>query len=298
MSSQITTAYTFKPNKAGIGLRDSHYNTIRPHLTSLGFLEIHPENYFGGGIELKHLEELSDLIPITFHGVGLSLGSAKGVPEAHLHKLRYLINRFKPMVFSEHISWSISGNAHMPDLLPLPYCSESLQQIVDNIDRTQDFLGREILVENPSTYLRFKSTMSECEFMTRIVEKTGCRILFDVNNLYVNSVNFLFDPYEYVDYLDSKYIGQIHLAGHSSCDIDGKVCLIDTHSTNVANEVWALYEYTLLKKGVKPTLLEWDANLPPIEEMVAEAQKATALMKNISDNVSSAKYVEVVANAS
>jgi uncharacterized protein (UPF0276 family) len=298
MTSEITTAYTFKPKKAGLGLRDAHYDTIQPHLNSLGFLEIHPENYFGAGAELKRLDELADLIPITFHGVGLSLGSSQGLSIPHLRKLRYLIDKFKPMAFSEHIAWSVSGNAHMPDLLPLPYSNETLEKVSDNIKLTQDFLGREILVENPSTYLRFKSTMSEDEFMSRIVEKTGCRILFDVNNLYVNSVNFLFDPYEYIDNLDAKNIGQIHLAGHSACDIDGKVCLIDTHSTNVAEEVWRLYEYTLIKKGTKPTLLEWDSNLPPIEEILLETQKATDIMNNIDNKKPMEHYREVMANAS
>jgi uncharacterized protein (UPF0276 family) len=268
------------PEKSGIGLRSQHYKEILEKRPQVGFLEIHPENYFGSGIEIHILEQLKENYPLSFHAVGLSLGSSQSVSKKHLQKLKDLTDKFCPIHISDHASWSISGNAHLNDLLPLPYNEETLNHLADNISKTQDFLSRQIFLENPSTYLEFKGSMSEAEFLTRAVEKTGCKLLLDINNIFVNSINHNFDPKCYIDLISANIIGEIHLAGHSIVMIEGKEKRIDSHNNYISEEVWELYTYTVAEKGYLPTLIEWDADLPALEKLVSQANKCDQIIKH------------------
>jgi len=270
-----------RPNSTsvGIGLRTPHYKEILSKKPALQFLEVHPENYFGNGPQVKYLEEIAQIYPISFHGVGLSLGSSEGICNWHLQKLKDLVERFKPCKISEHASWSMSGNAHLNDLLPLPYNEESIQVLVNNIKKTQDFLGREILLENPSSYLSFKGDMPEYDFMNEVVKRTGCGLLLDINNIYVNSQNHNFVARNYIDNIDSNTVGEVHLAGHRISEIKGKEIRIDTHDDVVDSRVWDLYEYFISEKGVKSTLIEWDQNIPSLDDLVCEANKAHQIQK-------------------
>lgn len=265
---------------AGIGLRLPHYSELAKIKPSLGFLEIHPENYFHSGPHIEKLEFFSSIYPISFHAVGLSLGSAQKVSKIHLEKIKKLINKIKPILFSDHVSWSASGNAHANDLLPLPYNKESLEVISDNINLTQDYLSRKILIENPSSYLSFKSEMSEVEFMNAIVNKTGCEVLLDLNNIIVNSYNHGFCAIKYLEQIDEQNIGEIHLAGHTIKKIANKEIRIDSHSNKVCDDVWDLYENLISQKGVFPTLIEWDNDIPSLKVLLDEVKKANGIVKN------------------
>jgi len=267
------------PAKTGIGLRSPHFQDMIMKKPEIGFLEIHPENYFAGGIENYTLEKLTDKYSLSFHSVGLSLGASQQVDKTHLKKIKALIDKYQPIYISDHASWSASGNAHLQDLLPLPYNEETLKNICENISITQDHFGRQIFIENPSTYLQFKGTMSEPEFLTRAVENTGCKLLLDVNNIYVNSINHGFNPKAYLDLIAANIIGEVHLAGHSKIEVDGIEMRLDTHNDYVCKEVWALYEFLISEKGPLPTLIEWDADLPKLEDLVLEAQKCDEIIK-------------------
>lgn len=265
----------------GIGLRSAHYQEIielKP--SSIGWLEIHPENYFGGGAARHYLSQLRQLYPVSFHCVGLSLGSAEPVSQNHLEKIKELIELYDPLCISDHAAWSASGNAHLNDLLPLPYTPESLDWLCRNVDRTQDIFGRVILIENPSTYLMYKdNVMSEPDFMNAIARKTGCGILLDVNNIYVQSHNHGLDPYAYIDAIDMGHVGEIHLAGHTRRQAGNETLLIDTHNRRICADVWDLYRYTLERSGEIMTLIEWDQDYPPLHTLLDEAEKAYAILR-------------------
>jgi uncharacterized protein (UPF0276 family) len=219
------------------------------------------------------------LYPLSLHGVGLSLGSSEPVDEQHLTSLKTIVDRFEPGLVSDHVSWSATGNAHLGDLLPLPYNEESLAALCQNIDRVQEVLGRQILVENPSTYLQFKnSTITEPEFMNAVVERTGCGLLLDVNNIYVQSHNHGFNAQEYLTAINASAVQEMHLAGHIEHAIEDSTLLIDTHSQPVKEDVWNLYHCALTHAGPTPTLIEWDKDLPELAVIVAEAAKAQAIL--------------------
>ncbi len=264
----------------GIGLRHAYYEGVVETKPQIGFLEVHPENYFGGGANRYHLEKSRELYPISFHAVGLSFGSADGIDEGHLAKIKELIDIFEPFQFSDHASWSASGNAHLNDLLPMPYTTESLNILCQNINKTQDFLGRQILVENPSTYIAFTNNdMEEYELMNAIAKQTGCKILLDINNIYVQAHNHKNDPYKYIGAIEQKYVGEIHLAGFTEFPVHkNETILIDTHSKRVHDPVWDLYGYAIERFGKIPTLIEWDEDLPPLSTLLEEADKARDLM--------------------
>ncbi len=265
----------------GIGLRHDHYESIVEAKPEIGFLEVHPENYFGGGLNHHHLEKARELYPLSFHAVGLSFGSVDGVCETHLSQIKELINIFEPFQFSDHASWSASGNAHLNDLLPLPYNAESLNTLCSNVYKTQDFLGCQILIENPSTYIAFKDNeMEEYELMNAIAKETGCKILLDINNIYVQAHNHKQDPYKYIESIKSEYVGEVHLAGFTEFVENDKneTILIDTHSKPVHGPVWDLYGHAIEQLGKVPTLIEWDDDLPPLNILVDEANKARQLM--------------------
>jgi uncharacterized protein (UPF0276 family) len=259
----------------GIGLRAPHVAELRATRPTVAWLEIHAENYMGGGSTLRDLEAIRRDYPLSIHGVGLSLGSADGLDSRHLNRLRALVDQVQPRLVSEHLSWSIAGGTYLNHLLPLPYTPESLAVVAHHLDRVQALLGRRILVENPSSYLRFRhSTIPEAEFLGELVRRTGCGLLCDVNNIYVSARNLGLDADEYLAALPAESIAEIHLAGHSVNDADGRPILIDDHGSRVSPAVWALYARAVERFGPTPTLIEWDTDLPPLEVLLEEAATA------------------------
>ncbi len=253
----------------GIGLREPHISQVLADRPAVGFLEVHSENYFGGGAKLKHLEQLRASYPLSFHGVGLSLGRADGLDRDHLRQVAALVGRFEPFHISEHLSWSAFAHSAAPDLLPLPFTHEALKTAAEHIDEFQDAVGRPVLIENPSSYLAFDGMdYDEPEFLSRLAEMTGCGILLDINNIYVSAHNLRRDPRAWFKGLRAaRSVRQYHLAGH---DISGDL-LIDTHGAHVRAEVWALYEEALGRFGDHPTLIEWDSDLPALDVLLDEA---------------------------
>src|SRR5215475_1850525 len=247
------------PRAAGIGLRTPHVQEILTTRPPIAWLEVHAENFFGGGPALRGLNLIRGDYPVSLHGVGLSLGSAHGLDANHLRRLAALIERVEPALVSEHLSWSVAGGAYLNHLLPLPYTEETLAVVAERVARVQDVLGRRILVENPSSYLRFhRSAIPEAEFLAALSRITGCGLLCDVNNVFVSAWNLGFDASRYIDALPASSIGEIHLAGHAENDADGLIVLIDDHGSRVADPVWALYRHALRRFGPAPTLIEWD----------------------------------------
>ena len=233
----------------------------------------------GGGPALRALQDLRRDYPISVHGVGLSLGSADGLDPAHLERLASLVERVEPALVSEHLSWSVAGGVYLNHLLPLPYTEETLALVSEHVRRAQDRLGRRLLVENPSSYLRFReSPIPEAEFLNALAARTGCGLLCDVNNVYVTCRNLGEDPTAYLDGVDRAAVGEIHLAGHAVNDADGHAILIDDHGSRVTPAVWQLYARALARFGPVPTLVEWDTDLPELGVLVAEAATAAAML--------------------
>jgi len=261
---------------AGIGLRPGHYRELLQSLPKLGWLEVHSENYFGnGGAPLHYLEQARNHYPVSLHGVGLSLGSTDSLNTTHLESLKSLVDRFDPLFVSDHLCWSSVDGIYLNDLLPMPYTEEALIHFSARVRQVQDYLGRELLIENPSSYLQYKhSTIDEAEFLAEVVARTGCGLLLDVNNVYVSSKNHGFDAQEYIDKQPAESVREYHLAGHTIRQLPEGAVYIDTHDAPVADPVWSLYEYTLRVVGRRPTLVEWDSNLPELEVLIGEARKA------------------------
>ena len=270
------------PASAGIGLRFPHHREIAETRPRVAWLEVHTENYMGGGAAPRTLERIRRDYPVSLHGVALSLGSAEGLDEAHLSRVVDANARFAPALISEHLSWSAVDGVYLADLLPLPMTEEALDVVCHNIMRAQDRLGRALLIENPSTYLAFAhSTIPEWEFLSALARRTGCGILCDVNNIYVSASNHGWDSRQYLRALPREAIGEIHLAGHATRDLGrGRVLRIDDHGSRVAPPVWALYEYALSLFGPVPTLIEWDTDIPPLEVLRAEAATAEAYLNH------------------
>jgi len=244
------------------------------------WIEAHPENYLGGGAALASLESVRREYPVALHGVGLSLGTAGEIDQRHLARLKGLIERIEPCLVSEHLSWSTTNGAYLNHLLPLPYTEESLWVVAGHVHEMQDALGRRILVENPSSYLRFRhSTIQEPEFLSELARRTGCGLLCDVNNIYVTAWNLGLDAASYLEALPADAIGEIHLAGHTENDADGRPILIDDHGSPVAAPVWKLYERALERFGPVPTLIEWDTDIPELAVLLAEAGAADGLLE-------------------
>ncbi len=270
------------PARAGIGLRAGHYRDLIARRPALGWIEVHSENYFGGGPPLHYLEQARARYPLSLHGVGLSLGSTDALNRDHLAQLKALIARFQPGLVSEHLSWSSVGGHHLNDLLPLPYTEEALAHLVARIRQTQDFLGREILIENPSSYLQYRhSTIPEAEFMAAVARESGCGILLDVNNVYVSAVNHGFDPVAYLAAIPAARVREIHLAGHRVNRYPEGEILIDTHDARVCDAVWSLFRESLCHVGRVPVLIEWDTDLPPLDVLLDEARCADALLEQV-----------------
>ena len=267
---------TLIPASAGIGLRSFHFREILEEKPPVAWMETHPENYFGeGGAPLRFLEQIRSLYPLSFHGVGLSLGSSDPLNLTHLKKLKALFDRFEPVFISEHLSWSSVSGRFLNELLPLPYTPESLEQVCSKIDEIQDTLKRPLLIENITRYLTWRaSTLPEGEFMAEVVQRTGCRILLDINNVSVNALNHRFDPLDYLKTIPAQAVQEIHLAGFDRFG----TWVIDTHGQRVHQEVWELYRWVIDHFGPRPTLIEWDTNLPPLHVLVEEAEKAEKLL--------------------
>lgn len=269
------------PASAGVGLKTQHFNTILADYPNIGFFEIHAENYMcAGGPRHRYLAAIREHYPISLHGVGLSIGADRPLDQAHLERLRELNDRYQPELFSEHLAWSTHGDVFYNDLLPVPYNSESLQRVVEHIDQVQTVMNRRMLLENPSTYVTFEtSTMSELDFLSEIVRRTGCGLLLDVNNVHVSAVNHGYAPEDYLDAFPAGHVGEIHLAGHATdADSAGHPLLIDAHDRKVADRVWALYAQALKRTGPMPTLIEWDNDIPEWPVLAAEAARAEAIL--------------------
>src|SRR6266446_3606092 len=265
-------ASTALPVSAGIGLRSPHVARVRAERPHVRWLEVHSENYFvDGGPAIAALEAIRRDYPISLHGVGLSLGSADALDARHLRRLKHLVSRIDPGAVSEHLCWSHVDGRHLNDLLPLPFTEEALALVCDRVDAVQIALGRTLLVENVSAYVRFDNdAMSEWEFVAAVARRSGCKLLFDVNNIYVNAVNHGFDASAYLAAIPADAVAEIHLAGFDSSGD----CLIDTHGAPVAPDVWALYARAIERLGPRPTLIEWDTDIPAFS--VLEREAATA----------------------
>ena len=262
----------------GIGLRTPHYRHFLDQKIDIDWLEVHSENYFAeGGFDLFVLEKLAQDYPISLHGVGLALGSANGIDDAHVSKLKRLVERIQPALVSEHLSWGSIKGRHLNDLLPLPLTHEALQLMCDRVDQLQNSLKQSILIENVSSYVRYQvDQMLEAEFLCELSQRTGCGILLDVNNVFVNQFNHGEDAQaEFAHYRQmASSIHEIHLAGHSQVED----CLIDDHGSQVKSQVWGLYEQACQQISPHiPTLIEWDTDVPELEVLLNEAAKARAI---------------------
>lgn len=261
----------------GIGLRRPHYKEIIAKKPSIGWVEVHSENFFPqGGNILGIIKSISEIYPISLHGIGLSLGSVSEVCKNHLQSILNLIKLTNPKFVSEHLSWGRINGVYIPDLLPTPYTEEAFEVFKKNILITQDFLNREILIENPSSYFEYKSSnQDEAEFLSELCKATGAKILLDINNIFVSSCNHKWDPKKYIDSIDVNLVKEIHVAGHSIHKLSNEEILrVDTHDNYVCKEVWELYSYAIKRFGNIPTLLEWDSEIPPLTTLIDEAFKA------------------------
>lgn len=269
---------------AGIGLRAAHYRELLEARPAVGFLEVHSENYFGaGGAPHYYLERARALYPLSLHGVGLSLGSADPLNRRHLEGLKRLIERYAPGLVSDHLSWSSVDSRYLNDLLPLPYTEESLAHFVRRVCEAQDYLGRELLIENPSSYLQFRaSTIPEWEFLAEVARRSGCGILLDINNVYVSACNHGFSAHDYLAAIPRAAVKEMHLAGYTVNHHPEGAILIDTHSAPVHDAVWSLYAQAVARFGPVPTLIEWDTDLPPLAVLVNEAHKAQRILRAAS----------------
>ena len=272
------------PPSVGIGLKPQHYGDVldSSQILPICWLEVHPQNYFGdGGPPHRWLSVISEFYPLSFHSVGLSLGSADGLNEYDLEKIAELCDRYNPASVSDHLSFS--GNAHdrFADLLPIPYTNASLDHFAAQVDRVQGRLKRQILIENPSRYLGYNSDeMSEIEFTERLIRRTGCGIIFDINNVEVSSRNLGYSAENYVDSIDPDWVGEIHLAGHATEEHDSGPLLIDDHGSAVTDFTWELFRRFIARSGPKPVLIEWDTDVPEFDILISEADKAQAIMDN------------------
>jgi len=264
------------PARAGIGLRAAHHEEFLATRPPVPWVEVHSENFFGdGGRQLAVLEQVRRDYPVSLHGVGLSIGSTDPLNREHLRRLKRLADRIEPALVSEHASWGSVAGQFFNDLLPMPSTREALLHLAGQVGAVQDYLGRQILLENVSSYLQIGAAeMPEWEFLTELARRSGCLLLLDVNNIHVSAHNHGFDAMTYLQAIPAELVAEIHLAGHSVVTGAGEDLLVDTHDAPVTAAVWTLYEAALRRFGRVPTLLEWDARLPPLGELLAEAAKA------------------------
>ena len=276
--SSVMTMPRSLPRSGGIGLKSVHYSDVLDDIAKAkrpSWVEVHPQNYFGdGGPAHRWLTAIAGVYPLSFHSVGLSLGSADGLNAADLEKLAALCDRYQPAMVSDHLSWS--GNAHdrYPDLLPIPYTQQALDHVAGEIGKVQDRLKRSMLIENPSRYLSYRDDeMSETDFIHALCRQAGCGLLFDINNVEVTATNVGLDMNAYIDAIDPAIVGEIHLAGHARENHDSGPLLIDDHGSTVSDITWRLYRRFITRAGSKPTLIEWDTDVPEYAVLMAEVAK-------------------------
>jgi uncharacterized protein (UPF0276 family) len=296
MSDGLTEANRADPRGVGIGWRHAHYDEVLERQPALAFLEVHSENFFGcGGAPLAVLAQAREIYPVSLHGVGLSLGSAAGLDLWHLDQLARLVQRMQPVRVSDHASFArghAGGRAvHAADLLPIPFSHEALDVLCANVQRVQDRLQRRFMVENLSSYLSFdtppeETALEEAEFLTLLARRTGCQLLVDVNNIYVNALNARInglsgDPVQHclkwLDAVNPADVGEIHLAGHCHVKDAGGEIVIDDHGSRVCPEVWQIYQHAVTRFGPVPTLIEWDTDVPALDVLLDEAARARDL---------------------
>ena len=273
------------PDAPGVGYKPQHFKNLLSEAGCVEWLEIHAENYMGqGGRPLAQLRHLAERFPVSVHGVGLSIGGEGRLDAEHLARLKHLLGWVNPASFSEHLAWSTHDSVFLNDLLPLPYTEATLERVADHIDEVQETVGRRMLLENPSSYLAFEeSTHAETEFLRDVAQRTGCGLLLDVNNVFVSATNLNTDPMSYIDAFPLDLVGEIHLAGHDEDHDDhGQPLLIDSHGREVAEPVWALYEHVISRAGARPSLIEWDNDVPDWPVLAAEAERAARLLEAVA----------------
>lgn len=273
------------PNLPGIGYKPQHYSDLIDTPGAVGWLEVHAENYMGdGGRPIAQLRQLTERFPISVHGVGLSIGGEGRLDPEHLARLKHLVGWLNPTVFSEHLAWSTHEGAFLNDLLPLPYTEDTISRVSDHIDELQNTIGRQMMLENPSSYLAFdESTWSEPDFLREVAKRTGCGLLLDVNNVFVSATNLDYDPKQYIADYPLEHVGEIHLGGHDEDEDDhGKPLLIDSHGAAVVDPVWALLDHTLSLSGPRPILIEWDTDVPEWPILHAEAERADIALSKVT----------------
>jgi len=274
---------THLPARAGVGFKPEHFAAIRQNAHPIAFFEVHAENYMGaGGLPHAQLSALRSDHAISVHGVGLSIGGARALDANHLARLRLLCDRYQPESFSEHLAWSSHGAEYLNDLLPLPYTEETLATVCTHVDQVQERLGRRMLLENPATYVLFAdSAIPETEFLAEIAVRTGCGLLLDINNVFVSCTNHRSDPRAYLADYPMQAVGEIHLGGHDAEDLPSGPLLIDSHGRTVADPVWTLYAEVIARIGPRPTLVEWDNDLPDWPVLAAEAARADQILHGV-----------------
>ncbi|MBW8639157.1 DUF692 domain-containing protein [Hoeflea sp. WL0058] len=270
------------PPRAGAGLKTAHVDAILSDSYRIGFLEIHAENYMGdGGPPHRALGAIRENFPLSVHGVGLSIGGEDGLDKTHVARLKKVVDRYEPGLVSEHLAWSTHDNSYYNDLLPAPYDEATLARVCRHIEQVQEALGRQILLENPSTYVQFEqSTISEADFIRQIAVRTGCGLLLDINNVFVSATNHGYEPLAYLEDFPLGRVQEIHLAGHApDVDDEGDVILIDSHDRPVDDRVWGLYETVIGRIGSIPTLIEWDTDIPEWPILRNEAMMADRILE-------------------
>jgi hypothetical protein len=271
--------------RAGAGLKPEHQRHVLEARPDVGWFEVHAENYMGAGGPPHHfLERVRALYPLSVHGVGLSIGSANGMAPGHLGRLKSVVDRYQPFVVSEHLAWSTHDGTFLNDLLPLPYTEATLALVACHVDEAQMVLGRRILIENPSTYLRFDGEeMPETEFLRALARRSGCGLLLDINNVVVSAANHGFDPRAYLERFPHEHVGEIHLAGHAVLESDGDALFVDTHDRTISPEVWSLFRDVIARRGGRPTLIEWDSDVPAWPDLEAEVHQAQSILDTAGD---------------
>jgi len=279
------------PACVGVGFKPAHLRDILAAPQPVGFFEIHAENYMGaGGAPHAQLSALRERYALSVHGVGLSIGSMRPLDQGHLARLKKLCDRYAPESFSEHLAWSSHGDIYLNDLLPLPYTRQTLARVIEHVDEVQTVLGRQLLLENPATYIRFvESTIPEVEFLTEISRRTGCGLLLDINNVFVSARNHATEPLPYLDSFPLVRVKEIHLGGHhEEADDAGAALLIDAHGSPISAEVWALYAHVIARTGAIATMIEWDNDVPDWPTLRAEAATAHGVLSEASRRSSTA----------
>ena len=270
------------PAQAGVGLKPQHYDSIIDAQPQVAWFEIHPENYFAkGGLSHRALSRIREDYPLSMHGVGMSLGSEDGLDKNHLTQIKSLLDRYHPALFSEHLSWPRYQQYYSNDLLPIPYTNEALAVFKDNVNTAQDMLNRQILIENPSSYFMLQNNdYTEWDFLVTLCRQTGAGILLDINNIYVSAINHGFNAQQYIESIPAELVGEIHLAGHAEEEHSFGQLLIDDHGSEVKDTVWELYTQVIESIGPRPTLIEWDTNIPDWEILIQEARQAELILQN------------------